>query len=290
MTTIVSINDLTYAYPPVEPEADPAPVLQGVSLSLERGACLVLLGPTGAGKSTLCLSLNGTIPHLLGGTFSGSVSIAGLDTLGTKPGELSHAVGLVFQDPESQLFTMSVADEVAFGPEGLALPSHEIEERVQESLATLGIAHLCERSPLELSGGEQQRVALAAALALRPQVLVLDEPTASLDPLGKRSVLEAIKQLRDQMGMTILWVTQDIDAVPHLADRVAVLVDGRIVLEGVPSHVLQQRNSLERWGLRAPQILDLAARFNEHWGTNYAWLTVDKAQQALEQRMTERRG
>ena len=290
MTNIVAINDLTYAYPPVEPGADPAPVLQRVSLSLERGTCLVLLGPTGAGKSTLCLSLNGTIPHLLGGTFSGQVSIAGLDTRGAKPGDLSRFVGLVFQDPESQLFTMSVADEVAFGPEGLALPSHEIEERVRESLTALGIAHLRERSPLELSGGEQQRVALAAALALRPQVLVLDEPTASLDPLGKRSVLQAVKRLRDETGMTILWVTQDIDAVPQLADRVAVLVDGRIVLEGAPSHVLRQRHALERSGLRAPQILELASRFNERWGTDYAWLTVDEAQQALEQRMTERRG
>jgi len=290
LAPIVTVNDLHYAYPPVLPGGAPVSVLRGVSLTLEKGTCLALLGPTGAGKSTLCLCLNGTIPHLVGGTFSGQVSIAGVDTRDVKTGELSQTVGLVFQDPESQLFTMSVADEVAFGLEGLALPPREIEKRVSESLAVLGITHLSARSPLELSGGEQQRVALAAALALRPQVLVLDEPTASLDPVGKASVLEAVKQLRDERGITIFWITQDIDAVPGIADHVAVLVDGRIALQGPPRHVLGRRHDLESWGLRAPQMVELASRFNERWDNDALWMTVDEAEEALERRLREDRG
>lgn len=282
MNSIVAVSDLQYAYPPLAPEQEPVPVLKGVSLALAEGECLALLGPTGAGKSTLCLCLNGIIPHLVGGSLSGRVMVAGVDTAGVQPGELSQSVGLVFQDPESQLFTMRVADEVAFGPESLALPPAEIEARVSESLDAVDIRHLRHRSPLELSGGEQQRVALAAVLALRPRILVLDEPTARLDPSGARSVLDAIARLRDETGMSILWVTQDVDRVPALANRVAVLVDGQITLEGKPREVFDHGQQLMRWGLRIPDVRQLASRFSAAWGTDLAWLTVDEAEQALQ--------
>lgn len=281
MHTIVDIEGLHYAYPPLVPGAVARPVLRGLSLSLRRGECLALLGATGAGKTTLCLTLNGIIPHILGGTLSGRVSVLGLNTRTERPGSLSEKVGLVFQEPESQLFTMTVADEVAFGPESLALPLGEIERRVDESLQAVGIPHLRTRSPLELSGGEKQRVALAAVLALEPEILVLDEPTASLDPQGTRSVLEAVSRLQSELDTTILWVTQDMDRVPLIADRVAVLSQGQILLDGTPREVFTRSDDLEALGLRVPQMAELASRFNQRWGTSHNWLTVDEAAASL---------
>lgn len=276
MKPIVSIENLYYAYPPLRVGTEALPVLKGVSLSLAQGECLALLGPTGAGKSTLCLTLNGIIPHLTGGTFRGEVWVAGRDTKESDPGELSQDVGLVFQDPESQLFNMTVEDELAFGPESLALPPRQIEARVDEALKAMGIADLRHRPPLGLSGGQKQRVAVAAMLAMRPAVLVLDEPTASLDPAGKESVLEAILHLRREADMTILWVTQDVDQVVVVADRVAVLAQGQIVLEGEPREIFGRIDELQSLGLAPPQMRELAARFDPE-GQRYAWLTVEEA-------------
>jgi energy-coupling factor transporter ATP-binding protein EcfA2 len=192
---------------------------------------------------------------------------------------------MVFQHPESQLFSMTVEDEVAFGPESLALEPQEIEVRITEALDKMDIADLRERSPLELSGGQKQRVALAAVLAMQPGVLVLDEPTASLDPLGKRSLLDAVARLRAERGATILWVTQDLDHLPLLADRVAVLYGGRIALQGGVREVLSHTGELQRMGLAPPQMLELASRFNAAWASDHAWLTVDEAAADLKERL-----
>lgn len=280
MEPIITVENLYYAYPPLTAGTEAPPVLKGVSLSLHEGECLALLGPTGAGKSTLCLALNGIIPHLTGGTFRGEVWVAGHNTKQSDPGELSQIVGLVFQDPDSQLFSMTVEDELAFGPESLALPQRQVEARIGEALEMMGITDLRHRSPLQLSGGQKQRVALAAMLAMRPDVLVLDEPTASLDPAGKSSVLEAMLRLRREAGMTILWVTQDVDQVVLIADRVAVLGQGRILLEGEPSQVFGRIGELRALGLAPPQMRELAACF-EPQGKRYAWLTVEEAARDL---------
>ncbi len=283
MAPLVAIDGLHYAYPPLTPGEDSPFVLRGVSLSLEEGECLALLGRTGAGKSTLCLTLNGIIPALTGGTFRGEVRVAGRSTQDCDPGELSQTVGLVFQDPESQLLSLTVEDEVAFGLEGLALPSDDIEARITEALAMTGIEDLRGRSALELSGGQKQRVVLAAVLAMRPRVLVLDEPTARLDPAGKRSLLEAVHRLRAERGTAVLWVTQDLDRVPLLADRLAVLHEGRIALEGEVREVFSRVEDLRRIGLGLPQMAQLAARFNSEWASDYAWLRVEEAAADLRQ-------
>ena len=285
MDPVIVIEDLHYAYPPSTAGEEPSCVLSGVSLSLAQGECLALLGPTGAGKSTHCLTLNGIIPHLIGGSFRGTVSVMGRDTREGDAGELSQRVGLVLQDPESQLFNMTVEDEVAFGPESLALRSDEIEARVAEALGITGIADLRKRSPLELSGGQKQRVALAAVLAMRPQILVLDEPTASLDPVGKRSLLEAVGRLRAQGGVSILWVTQDVDQLPLMADRVAVLYQGRIAQQGTVRDIFARGDDLRRIGLALPQMRELASRFNRVWASRLAWHTVPEAAQDLKERL-----
>ncbi len=256
-------------------------MLQGVSLSVAEGECLALLGPTGAGKSTLCLTLNGIIPHLVGGTFRGQVCVAGCSTAESTPGELSQTVGMVFQDPESQFVSMSVEDEVAFGLESLALPPAEIEDRMTKALEMTGVADLRTRSPLELSGGQKQRVALAAVLAMRPRVLVLDEPTTSLDPAGKRSLLEVVARLRAERGTTIVWVTQEMDWLPLLADRVAVLYEGRIALAGGLREVFDDGAALGRMGLGMPQMRELAARFSRGSRGDHSWLAVAEAARAL---------
>ncbi|MGD2144159.1 MAG: ATP-binding cassette domain-containing protein [Anaerolineae bacterium] len=277
MDTVIAVEDVHFTYPPPAPSVEGPSVLNGLSLTLNRGECLSLLGRTGAGKSTLCLTLNGIIPHLVSGTFRGDVRVLQQSTRESTVGELSQKVALVFQDPDSQLFNPTVMDEVAFGLESLALPPDVIETRVAEALEASGITSLRCRPALDLSGGEKQRVALAAALAMRPDVLVLDEPTASLDPAGKRSVLQAVDRLRSESGMTILWVTQDVDRVPVLADRVAVLHQGRIALEGRPRQIFARVEELRAAGLAVPQLSQLASRFNRERHTDYTWLTVGEA-------------
>jgi len=192
--------------------------------------------------------------------------------------ELATEVGLVFQDPESQLFSMTVEDEVAFGPESLGLPVDEIEERLRWALDVVGLADLRERSPAHLSGGQQRRLAIAAVLAMRPSILVLDEPTAGLDPLGRREVLRVVAELRRQ-GATVIMATQDADAVAELADRVIVLEAGRIALEGTPQEVFAHVERLHTLGVDVPQMAELSHRL----GIHPPCLTVEQAARALTQ-------
>lgn len=174
---IVEVRSLSYTYP-----GSTKPTLTNVNFSVEEGEFILLTGPSGCGKTTLCRCLNGLIPNSYGGEFNGQVIVDGLVTTEHPVYEIAQHVGLVFQNPENELFCTSVEREVAFGPENLALPREEIRKRVEESLAMVGISHLRDKSPEELSGGEQQKVAIAALLAMKPKILVLDEPTANLDP------------------------------------------------------------------------------------------------------------
>ena len=178
----IVVEDLRFAYPSPEAGGQAVSVLRGVNLRVRRGEVLGLMGTTGAGKSTLCLALAGIVPHSTGGEFGGTVTVAGINTKREPVAKLAQKVGLVFQDPETQLFNMTVEDEVAFGPESLGLPRQEIVERLDWALRVTGMEAYRDRSPFHLSGGQKQRVALAAILAMRPEILVLDEPTSELDP------------------------------------------------------------------------------------------------------------
>lgn len=271
----VRIEALHYTYPQASP-AVPVPALRGIDLHVESGEFLAVMGPTGAGKTTLCLALNGLVPQSTGGSFRGNVWVAGCNTKAHPVAELATQVGLVFQDSESQLFNMSVEDEVAFGPEGLGLPVEEIEGRAEWALGVLGLTELRDRSPAHLSGGQQRRVAIAAVLAMRPGILVLDEPTAGLDPLARLAMLSVIGQLRNQ-GTTVVMVTQDADAVTGLADRVLVLDAGQIVLEGPPQEVFGKVEQLHALGVDVPQVAELSYRL----GIQPPCLTVEQAFQAL---------
>jgi energy-coupling factor transporter ATP-binding protein EcfA2 len=226
-------------------------------LRVERGEFIALLGRTGVGKTTLCLSTNGLIPHATGGLFRGKVEVCGRDTRRYSPAALASTVGMVFQDPESQLFQMTVEDEIAFGLENLGIPPDEIERRIAWALSIVGIEPLRYRSPRRLSGGQMQRVAIAAALALRPALLVLDEPTSFLDPRGKTEVLSAIRQLRTEVDMTILMAAQDIEWVIPLADQAAVLRDGIVQSLSLSNLSTHEVSWLSETGIGVPQTIRL---------------------------------
>lgn len=205
--------------------------LRGVSLSVEPGELLCIVGGTGSGKSTLAQHMN-----LLLTPTSGRVLADGTDAVLMKRSELRRRVGLAFQFPEQALFAPTVAEDVAFAPRQLGLGAEEVEERVGESLAVLSVEHLRERAPHALSGGERRRVAIAGVLAMYPEVLVLDEPTAGLDPATRAELLDVLRGLRGE-GRSVVLISHDLDEVAEVADRVCVLEDGAVKALGTPAEV-----------------------------------------------------
>jgi energy-coupling factor transport system ATP-binding protein len=212
-------------------------VLREVEWTVPEGAYVLVAGPSGSGKSTLLRCLNGLVPHFSGGRFGGSVSIRGLDTRVYGPRSLSRTVSFVFQDPDAQLVTNRVEDELAFGMEQLGVPPLTMRKRVEEVLDLLGIAALRHRDPATLSGGERQRVAVAAALAIQPRILVLDEPTSQLDPWGAEDVLTALTRLNEDLGLTVVLAEHRLERVIGHANRLRVLDRGGVI-DGGPREVL----------------------------------------------------
>lgn len=263
------------------PSTGEGPVLKGVDLEVERGEFVSIMGPTGVGKTTLCLALNGIVPQSTGGTIRGEVVVAGLNTRQHPVPELASQVGIVFQDPESQFFNMTVEDEVAFGPESLGLDPREIRERVDWALAVVRMSQHQHRSPFQLSGGEKQRVAIAAVLTMTPRVLVLDEPTSGLDPIGKAEVFRVVRELKQRDGMTIVMVEQESEKIAEFSDRVVVLCDGRVALVDTPDRVFAQVELMHEIGLAVPQVSELAHLFNTRRNTRYAFTSLEDAYQAL---------
>jgi len=245
---MIELRDVTVRY-----GADRA--LDRVSLKAERGECLLVTGPSGCGKSTLARLVSGLIPHAIPARVEGKTTVAGLEFPLAGPAPLVRAaaeVSAVFQNPSSQLFHLRVEDEVAFGPRNLGLGEAEVRERARWALHAVGMAAAASRNPAMLSGGEKQRVAIAAALAMCPSVLVLDEPTASLDVEATRLVMETLRRLRRSLGMTILLAEHRLAEAARLADRVAVLDQGRVVAVGEVGEILEKRPLLRELGLRRP--------------------------------------
>jgi energy-coupling factor transporter ATP-binding protein EcfA2 len=251
---IVEIRNLTFKYANSD-----KPSLYDINLSINKGEFFLITGPTGCGKTTLCKCLNGLIPNSYHGDFSGEVIVDGLSTKEHPVYELAQHVGLVFQDPENELFCTSVEKEIAFGPENLGLPRDEIRKRVEEAMAMVGISHLRERSPYELSGGEQQKVAIAAILAMKPKILVLDEPTSNLDSLSAYSILNLLLNLKKEYEMTIILVEHRLEIVAKMVDRCAIMNEGRIIAIGDPREVLYS-DIVESIGIGIPKIVKLAKR------------------------------
>ena len=229
---IIEVKGLTYTYPGAK-----KPSIADVSLTIEKGEFVIVTGPSGCGKTTLCRCFNGLIPHFYNGQLDGELSVAGLKVNEHEIHELAQKVGLVFQNPENQLFALSVEKDVAFGLENLGVARDEMRKRVDRALQTTEIEELRERAPHELSGGQQQRVAIACVLAMRPDIMVFDEPTSFLDPLGARKIFEVINELNKKLGITVILVEHRLDLTSHYADRVVIMDNGKIVLNGKPREV-----------------------------------------------------
>ena len=278
---IIELDGVGFRHAGAESDA-----LRDVRLAIDEGECVAILGPNGAGKTTLALTLNGSVPQLVAGDLRGTVAVGGLDATTTPVRELATSVGMVFDNPEFQMSQLTVAEEVALGLENLGVPWEDMRARIADALATVGLAGLEERVPLSLSGGQQQRLAIAAVLAMRPRVLVMDEPTAHLDPSGKGEVLEVARRLNRDHGLTIVMTEHDVDVVARYADRVVVLDEGTIVADGSPRDVLAMTGLLGRVGLQPPQSMALALRLRDGragWSEPLP-LTADEAVDALERR------
>ena len=250
---IIEIKELTYTYP-----AATRPVLDGINLTVERGQFVLLTGPSGCGKTTLCRCLNGLVPHFYNGTLKGEAHVAGLSVSKTPTSHLAQHVGLIFQNPDNQIFALTVEKDIAFGLENLGFPRDEMRNRIDWVLRTTGIEHLRQRAPHELSGGQKQRLAIASVLAMRPGILVLDEPTSFLDPVGADRVLTVLDSLNKEMDLTIILVEHRLDLVAPHVDRVILMKDGKIARDGTPWQVLSDEADLG--GVGVPRVAQLWQR------------------------------
>ncbi|MGI5877017.1 MAG: energy-coupling factor transporter ATPase [Christensenellales bacterium] len=251
----IVIEKLTHIYMPGTPFETAA--LRGVSLTVDDGSFVGIIGHTGSGKSTLVQHMNGLLRPT-----SGRVVVEGID-VGAKGADLRalrQRVGLVFQYPEHQLFEETVRRDVAFGPRNLGLPEAEVDRRVDKALMWVGLDpdKLADRSPFELSGGQRRRVALAGVLAMEPRVLILDEPTAGLDPEGRSDMLRMMRELRAREGTTILMISHNMDEVAQVADRVLVMAHGEAILYDTPANVFDDAQRLRGLGLDVPLMARLS--------------------------------
>lgn len=232
---MIQLQAFSYRYPATE-----VPALDQIDLTVDEGELLAVVGPNGAGKSTLCYALAGYLPHFFGGEVHGSLRVAGRDATRVGPDQLAGEVGLVFQDPFSQITgaRFTVREEIAFGLENLGVPREQMPARIERALAVTGLEQAADRSPYALSGGQQQRLALASILVMEPQLLVLDEPTSQLDPLGTQEVFRAIHALTEASRTTVVLAEHKLEWVANFADRVLLLSEGRLAAIGPPNQVL----------------------------------------------------
>jgi energy-coupling factor transport system ATP-binding protein len=254
MESIVQITGLRYAYRGHETTE----VLHGIDLDISKGEFFAIAGRTGSGKSTLCYALNGLVPHSFGGKMEGTVIVSGLNTNDATTAQLAQKVGMVLQSAESQIVGLTVEEDVDFGLENLALPVNEILSRRKEALDIVEMSAFKDVSPWNLSGGQKQRVAIAAALAFRPEILVLDNPTAELDPIGKEEVLETIAHLNRELGITIVIIDQELQEIIPYAHRIAIMDDGKILVVDTPEKVLDQAEMLRAAGIKLPDVTEIA--------------------------------
>ena len=230
---IIETKNLTYTYPGAS-----KPSILDVSFKVEKGEFVLITGPSGCGKTTLCRCFNGLVPHFYQGELKGEISVVGVDPLKCHTYEMAKHVGLVFQNPENQLFALSVEKDVAFGLENVGVPREEIRKKVDHALNLTGIYDLRERSPHEISGGQQQRVAIASVLAMEPEIIVLDEPTSFLDPLSAEKIFEVINDLNKKQGITVILVEHRLDLTAKYTNHLIVMDEGKVRFEGNPREIL----------------------------------------------------
>lgn len=252
-TNIVEFHNVTFCYDADEGEQQPEPAIRDFTFNVKKGEFVAVLGHNGSGKSTVAkLSNSILIPN------EGKVLVKGMDTADEDLSyEIRKTVGVVFQNPDNQIVASIVEEDVAFGPENLGLPREEIRKRVDDSLKAVGMYEYRHHEPHKLSGGQKQRVAIAGIIAMRPECIFLDEPTAMLDPKGRKEVMDTVIKLNKEYGMSVVFITHFMEEAV-LADRVAVIDNSRLLLEGTPKEVFKQEDLLRSVGLDIPQITTLA--------------------------------
>lgn len=252
---MLRLNHFSFRYQPEAPFA-----LIDLDLHIRPGEFVGITGNSGAGKTTLTYALNGVIPHHYNGEFFGEVFVGGYDTVTTPLATLARLTGSVFQDIDSQMVAAVVEDEVLFGLENFGFPRDVIEQRLNECLARVGISHLRQRNIRTLSGGQKQKLAIAAVTALSPKLLILDEPTGELDPQSSRQIFEMLRQLNQEQGITIVVVEQKIALLAEFAERLLVLEKGKVVLDGAVTQILAEPEKLNACGIHCPRVATLANR------------------------------
>lgn len=284
METILSLQHVNYSYE--DDNGELIPVLKDFSLEIQRGSFVCVLGHNGSGKSTLAKLLNGLYQP---DQDSGPILVDGLDTRDEKNElEVRRRVGLVFQNPDNQLVTTVVEEEIAFGPENLGLPRDELRKRVDEALLAVDMQEYREHATYKLSGGQKQRIAIAGILAMRPQILILDEPTAMLDPKGREEVLSAVRRLNREQGMTVILITHHMEEAAK-ADRVIVMQNGQITADSTPQAVFSQPRLIRDAGLSLPQPTELMHRLiREGFQIDKEVLTVEQAVAAIGKMLKEK--
>jgi energy-coupling factor transport system ATP-binding protein len=251
--TEIEISNVTWTYRKTE-----NPAITNLNIDIKPSEIVFITGPAGAGKTTFCRFINGLIPHFYTGKLEGKVVVRGMDTAEYPPETLCGYVGLIFDNPSNQLFNLTVYDEIAFGPENLCIPPDKIREIVADALKFCRLETYVDKTPHHLSGGEQQACALASIMAMRPQIYVLDEPTANLDPYGTELVFDRVEDLFRTEKKTGIIVEHKLEQISKLADRMIVLDQGKIILEGKPREVMQSVDKLSQLGLKVPQVTLLA--------------------------------
>jgi len=259
ISAMIISENVCFAYAvPEDGATAPPPVLCGVDFAVEKGAFIAIVGRNGSGKSTLAKHINALLLPT-----GGTLWVNGIDTKDkARLWEIRKSAGMVFQNPDNQIVATIVEEDVAFGPENLGLPSEEILRRVRAALATVGMTEHAQSAPHHLSGGQKQRVAIAGVLAMRPSLIVLDEPTAMLDPSGRREVMETVKQLNAEAGITVVLITHFMEEAAQ-AHRLIVMENGRIAMEGTPRSIFKRGDALARLGLAVPQVVALAQAMRE---------------------------
>jgi energy-coupling factor transporter ATP-binding protein EcfA2 len=253
----VTVENLSFRY-----HGTPKWILKDLNLRIRKGEIVVLAGLSGCGKSTLLRSMNGLIPHMYTGDYSGSVAVDGLVVERSPMKDLAKRVGFLFQNPENQIFMFSVERDVAFGLGNLGVERRELRKSVDEAMRLLGISALADRAPHELSDGQKQRVALAGVIAMRPEIIILDEPTSLLDPMTASELVDLVKQLNGELSMTFVLVEHRLDLLTMIADRMMVMYEGKIVLEGKPSQVLSDERA-QSFGVLVPSIQKLTTELKK---------------------------
>ena len=284
MGELIKFDHVSYTYPGVD-----NPAVNDVSLSINEGEIVLITGPSGAGKTTLCSMLNRIVPESYGGDISGKIYIKGADISQYTIGQMAFISGLLFQDPSGQLTSATVGDEIAFGPENKGLPVDKINELVDEYIGYVNMQKFIKRPPQALSGGQQQSIVYASVLAMEPEIYILDEPTSNLDPLGSDLVFRLMKKVATDKKKTAIIVEHKLEKIIDMVDRIIIMDKGSIAFNGTPKEVLSHYKELFKIGVVAPQIDQVINRINEEKGYNLpAPITLSEAVEELRSILPEK--